>query len=169
VHDSDILPGSCLRKAFFSRLSDPYKLTNEDIDNFVSGESSEYALVQLANMGVSQYELLFEEELIARPDLITTKQKEDSSFGGPDSGKTSISSDIIVEFKNTKSLERLTLDSSRFRSYLRQPLYYLIISNYDAGILCIRYSNNRNLNWIKSDSTGDYYFSPKNNPGGRNG
>ncbi|WP_148687032.1 hypothetical protein [Candidatus Nitrosocosmicus hydrocola] len=169
VHVSDILPGSCLRKAFFSRVSDTYKLTGEDIDNFVRGESSEYALVQLANMGVSQYELLFEEELIARPDLITMKQKEDSSSSGPDSERTSVSSEIIVEFKDTKSLERLTPNSSRFRSYLRQLLYYLVISNYDTGILCIRYSNNRNLIWIKSDSAGDYYFSPKNNLGEKNG
>ena len=72
-------------------------------------------------------------------------------------------SEIIVEFKDTKSFERLKPDNKRFKSYLRQLLYYLVISGYDTGILCIRYANNRIMVWIKRDSQGDYYFSPKTN------
>ncbi len=71
IHVSDILSGSCLRKAFFARTVNDYELTVEDVDNFVRGESSEYVLVGLADIGISQMELLFEGNLIARPDLMT--------------------------------------------------------------------------------------------------
>ncbi len=42
---------------------------------------------------------------------------------------------IIVEFKDTKSFEGLKPDSKRFKSYNRQLLYYLVISEYDADTL----------------------------------
>ena len=41
IHVSDILSGSCIRKAFYARTIKDYELTVEDIDNFVRGESSE--------------------------------------------------------------------------------------------------------------------------------
>ena len=66
-----------------------------------------------------------------------------------------------LNLKDTKTFERLIPDSKRFKSYLRQLLYYLVISEYDTGILCIRYANNRRMVWIKRDSSGDYFFSPK--------
>jgi hypothetical protein len=69
-----IYSGSCLRKAFYARTVKDYELTVEDIDNFVRGESSEYVLVRLADVGISQMELLFEDDLIARPDLMTGSQ-----------------------------------------------------------------------------------------------
>jgi hypothetical protein len=47
------------------------EVTVHDIDNFVGGESPEYILVGLAYIGQSQMELLFEDDLIARPDLMT--------------------------------------------------------------------------------------------------
>ena len=161
IHVSDILPGSCLRKAYFARMTDDYILTDDDVDNFVRGEASEHALVNLANLGVSQFELFFENDLVARPDLMTSNSVQTMNQNNKTSVKDTLSSEIIVEFKDTKSMTRLTPESPRFRSYLRQLLYYLIISNFDTGILCIRYANNRNLKWIKSDSSGDYYFSPR--------
>ena len=36
IHVSDIISGSCLRKAFYARTVKDYELTVEDIDNFVS-------------------------------------------------------------------------------------------------------------------------------------
>ena len=100
-------------KPFFSRVSDTYNLTRGDIDNFVSGESSEYALVQLANIGVSQYELLFEDDLIPSPDLMTMKQKENSTFSAPDAGKTTFLQILWLNLR-IQSLERLTPDDPRF-------------------------------------------------------
>ena len=68
-----------------------------------------------------------------------------------------------LNLKIQRAFERLKPDDKRFKSYLRQLLYYLVISGYDTGILCIRYANNRKMVWIKRDSQGDYYFSPKTN------
>ena len=125
------------------------------------GESSEYVLVGLADIGISQMELLFEDNLIARPDLMTGGQSHRTESQDTVSTKKDNEAEIIVEFKDTKSFERLKPDNKRFKSYLRQLLYYLVISGYDTGILCIRYANNRKMVWIKRDSQGDYYFSPK--------
>ncbi len=163
IHVSDILSGSCLRKAFYARVVKEYDLTVEDIDNFVRGESSEYVLVGLADVGVTQKELLFEDNLIARPDLMTGSPSHKTEFQNKISTKKDDEAEIIVEFKDTKSFERLKPDNKRFKAYLRQLLYYLVISGYDTGILCIRYSNNRRLVWIKRDNKGDYFFSPKTN------
>ena len=163
IHVSDILSGSCLRKAFYARTVKDYELTVEDIDNFVRGESSEYVLVGLADIGISQMELLFEDNLIARPDLMTGGPSHRTESQDTVSTKKDNEAEIIVEFKDTKSFERLKPDNKRFKSYLRQLLYYLVISGYDTGILCIRYANNRKMVWIKRDSQGDYYFSPKTN------
>lgn len=161
IHVSDILFGSCLRKTFYARTVKDYELTVEDIDNFVKGESSEYVLVRLADVGISQMELLFEDDLIARPDLITGSQSHRTESQDAVSTKKVNEAEIIVEFKDTKSFERLKPDNKRFKSYLRQLLYYLVIAEYDTGILCIHYANNRRMVWIKRDSGGDYLFSPK--------
>ncbi len=146
IHVSDIIVGSCLRKAYYNRIVEDYEFTDEDIDNFVRGESSEHALVGLADIGVGQLELDFDNGLLmARPDLYSDEKK------------------IIVEFKDTKTFERLTPDNPKFKGYLRQLLYYLTISGLETGVLCIRYASNRKLQWIKRDEQGDYYFSPRIN------
>jgi hypothetical protein len=69
--------------------------------------------------------------------------------------------EFIVEFKDTMSFEKLKPDSKRFKSYLRQILYYLVISGYDTRILHIRSANYKRMVWIKRDSRGDYYVSPR--------
>jgi hypothetical protein len=55
----------------YARTVKDYKLTVEDVDYFVRGESSEYLLVGLAGIGISQNEYLFECDLIARSDLMS--------------------------------------------------------------------------------------------------
>ena len=88
-------------------------------------------------------------------------QSHRTKFQDAVSTKKTNEAEIIVKFKDTKSFERLKPDSKRFKSYLRQLSYYLVISKYDTGILCIRHANNRRMVWIKRDSGGDYFFSPK--------
>jgi hypothetical protein len=163
IHVSDILWGSCLRKAYYARVIKDFEFTDDDIDNFVRGESSEHVLVDLADIGVGQHELFFEDDLIARPDLLSV------SPSGSNGQQQQRPKNLIVEFKDTKSFERLTPDNPKFKGYLRQLLYYLIISGFDAGVLCIRYASNRKLQWIKRDEKGDYFFSPLvNNETGEN-
>jgi hypothetical protein len=101
----------------------------------VRGWSSEYVLVRLADIGKSQMELLFEDDLIARPDLMTGSHFHRMKFHGAVSTKKAHVAKIIVEFKDTKSFERLKPDSKGFKSYNRQLLYYLVISEYDAHTL----------------------------------
>jgi hypothetical protein len=124
VHVSDIIPTTCIRKQYYSRkFPDEESLSNETVHHFVRGESSEFVITQLANMGVAQ------------------------------------AGDTVVELKDTINGKRLDFYDQTFRSYLRQLLYYLIMTGIEKGILSIRY-NIKELKWVKSDSQGDYFFRP---------
>lgn len=144
IHVSDILPSSCIRKQYYSRIyphEDP--ISDESIHHFVRGESSEFAITQLAKTGVAQAELQMD-DIVAHPDIMdNTSQK------------------VIIELKDTVAGKRLDINDYTFRSYLRQLLYYLIMTGNEKGIISIRY-NIRELRLIKKDETGEYFFRPNN-------
>lgn len=141
VHVSDILPTNCIRKSYFSRkFPDLDKITNESVQHFIRGESSEFIITNLANMGVAQANLEMD-GLIAHPDIMNT--------------------DVIIELKDTMNTKRLDITDHKFRSYLRQLLYYMVITGIEKGIISIKY-NLKELKWIKSDPEGDYFFRPRN-------
>ncbi|MDW0308679.1 MAG: hypothetical protein QN543_08735 [Nitrososphaeraceae archaeon] len=150
IHVSDILPSSCLRKQYYSRTyPDEDPITDESIHHFVRGESSEFAITQLARIGVAQAELRMD-EIVAHPDIM------DNANGNK----------VIIELKDTTSGKRLDINDYTFRSYLRQLLYYLIMTGIEKGVLSIRY-NIRELRLLKKDESGEYFFRPNNskNPG----
>jgi len=142
IHVSDILPSSCIRKQYYSRIyphEDP--ISDESIHHFVRGESSEFAITQLAKIGVAQVELQMD-DIVAHPDIMdNTSQK------------------VIIELKDTVAGKRLDINDYTFRSYLRQLLYYLIMTGIENGIISIRY-NIREMRLIKKDETGEYFFRP---------
>jgi len=142
IHVSDILPSSCIRKQYYSRIyphEDP--ISDESIHHFVRGESSEFAITQLAKIGVAQAELQMD-DIVAHPDIMdNTSQK------------------VIIELKDTVAGKRLDINDYTFRSYLRQLLYYLIMTGIENGIISIRY-NIREMRLIKKDETGEYFFRP---------
>jgi hypothetical protein len=141
VHVSDIIPSTCIRKQYYSRKYPALDIiTNETVQHFVRGEASEFVITNLADLGVSQSEIEIE-GLIGRPDIMN--------------------SNIIVELKDTMSNNRLNVTDDKFKSYLRQLLYYLVITGIERGIISIKY-NTKELKWIKSDSQGDYFFRPFN-------
>lgn len=150
IHVSDMLPSSCLRKQYYSRTyPDEDPITDESIHHFVRGESSEFAITQLARIGVAQAELRMD-EIVAHPDIM------DNANGNK----------VIIELKDTTSGKRLDINDYTFRSYLRQLLYYLIMTGIEKGVLSIRY-NIRELRLLKKDESGEYFFRPNNskNPG----
>jgi len=142
IHVSDILPSSCIRKQYYSRIyphEDP--ISDESIHHFVRGESSEFAITQLAKIGVAQAELQMD-DIVAHPDIMdNTSQK------------------VIIELKDTVAGKRLDINDYTFRSYLRQLLYYLIMTGIENGIISIRY-NIREMRLINKDETGEYFFRP---------
>jgi hypothetical protein len=142
VHVSDIIPTTCIRKQYYSRKHpemDP--ISNDSVHNFIRGEASEFVITNLANIGIAQPDIE-SDGIIAHPDVM-------------------ISEEVIVELKDTLSGKRLDITDEKFRSYLRQLLYYLVITDIEKGILSIRY-NCKEFRWIRSDSEGDYYFKPRN-------
>ena len=139
VHVSDIIPSSCIRKQYYSRkFPEIDTISDESIYHFIRGESSEFVITQLANIGVSQANLKFD-GILAHPDIM--------------------SDDSVVELKDTLNFNRLNIADEKFRSYLRQLLYYLVITGVERGVISIRY-NTKELRWIKSDSKGDYFLRP---------
>jgi len=146
VHVSDILPSTCIRKQYYGRkFPDLEPLSDESIHHFIRGEASEFVITDLANMGVAQADLELD-GLIAHPDILDR--------------------DVIVELKDTQSTRRLDITDQRFKSYLRQLLYYMTITGIEKGIVSIRYGN-REMRWIKSDEKGDYFFRPFDGKGPR--
>jgi hypothetical protein len=140
VHVSDIIPTACIRKQFYSRKFPDSDLSNESVHHFVRGESSEFVITQLANMGIAQADIEMD-GILAHPDILSGNR------------------DAIVELKDTVNGKRLDFYDYAFRSYLRQLLYYLVMTDIEKGIISIRY-NIKELKWIKSDSQGDYFFRP---------
>jgi CRISPR/Cas system-associated exonuclease Cas4 (RecB family) len=148
VHVSDIIPTTCIRKQYYSRKFpelDP--LSNESVHHFVRGESSEFVITELASLGVAQATIEMD-GIVAHPDIMNEVEDEVE--------------DVIVELKDTVHGKRLDITDDTFRAYLRQLLYYLVMTGIEKGIISIRY-NIRELRWIKSDSEGnDYFFRPFN-------
>jgi hypothetical protein len=141
VHVSDIIPTTCIRKQYYSRkFPDMESFSNETVHHFVRGESSEFVITQLASMGVAQANIEMD-GIVAHPDIMTGSR------------------DTIVELKDTINGKRLDFYDQTFRSYLRQLLYYLVMTHIEKGIISIRY-NIKELRWFKSDSKGDYFFRP---------
>src|ERR671910_742128 len=141
VHVSDILPTTCIRKQYYSRkFPDEDSISNEMVHHFIRGESSEFVITQLANMGVAQADIEMD-GIVAHPDIMTGN------------------GDTIIELKDTVSGKRLDFYDDTFRAYLRQLLYYLVMTGIEKGIISIRY-NIKELKWIKSDTKGDYFFRP---------
>lgn len=140
IHVSDILPSTCIRKQYYSRLLPEMDIMSEEsLHHFIRGEASEFAISELANSGVSQANIEFE-GLVAHPDIMNEGQ--------------------IVELKDTLSGKRLDITDSKFISYLRQLLYYLVITGIENGVISIRYSN-KEFGWVGSDEKGDRYLRPK--------
>ena len=143
VHVSDIIPTTCIRKQYYSRkFPDMDPLSNESIHHFVRGESSEFVITQLSDIGVAQADIEMD-GILAHPDIMSDEK------------------DVIVELKDTVNGRRLDFYDSTFRSYLRQLLYYMVMTGIEKGIISIRY-NIKELRWVKSDSEGDYFFRPFN-------
>lgn len=146
IHVSDILPSTCIRKQYYSRVyPEKDQISEETLNHFIRGEASEFAISQLANIGISQADLDFE-GLVAHPDIMGENQ--------------------IVELKDTVSGKRLDITDQTFKSYLRQLLYYLVITGIENGIISIRYSA-KELRWNRTDNYGEHYLRPKDarNPG----
>ena len=143
VHVSDIIPTTCIRKQYYSRkFPDMDPLSNESVQHFVRGESSEFVITQLADLGIAQADIEMD-GILAHPDIMSDEKG------------------VIVELKDTVNGRRLNFYDSTFRSYLRQLLYYMVMTGIEKGIISIRY-NIKELRWIKSDSEGDYFFRPFN-------
>ena len=109
IHVSDILPSTCLRKQYYSRIfPEKDQIDEQTLNHFIRGEASEYAISQLANMGVSQVDLDFE-GLVAHPDIMNEHQ--------------------IVELKDTVSGKRFDITDQIFKCFHR--IRAILASRYD--------------------------------------
>lgn len=146
VHVSDLLDSSCLRKQYYYRKY-PRKnlITDDQLFSFVRGEASEFVITKLANIGAAQVRIELD-GIIARPDILRHGKE------------LSVDDFLVVELKDSASVgRRLDFNDFKFKSYLQQLLYYLVITGIERGVLCITYSTYE-TEWIKRDDLGDHYL-----------
>lgn len=166
IHVSDILPSGCMRKQYYSRkIGEP--LTNESVHHFVRGEASEHIITKLANIGTAQVPIEMD-GIVGHPDLMIShcdqQQQKQLQQNQNQNQDTVVEEPVIIELKDTVSGKRLDFNDDLFRGYLRQLLYYLVMSEIEFGIISIRY-NAKELVWIKRDNEGDHYLRPHDGKG----
>lgn len=151
IHVSDIIAASsCLRKQYYGRkYPEKDALSDDTVYSFVRGESSEHIITELTNMGVAQVKIEWE-GIIARPDILRKGAEIlPENF-------------LIVELKDNATIgKRLEPSDFTFKGYLNQLLYYLVITDVENGILCIKYSTPE-LIWYQRTQDGDHYIKPFN-------
>ncbi len=121
---------------------------NEPIDfidiwtamNFIRGLVSEYALTKVLKTEIDpQKDLDFEEKIVAHPDGVTKDNK------------------TIIEMKNSNSYEALAFGDDALYSYMRQTVYYMIMSGIEVGHIIMIYGLPLHLKWTHSDKGIPYY------------
>lgn len=149
VHVSDIISSSCIRKQYYTRKTGTEILSDDTVYSFVRGESSERIITELADLGVSQVKIE-DHGIIGRPDIL----RKNANIS-PDSF-------LVVELKDNAIIgRRLEPSDFSFKGYLHQLLYYLVLTDIENGILCIKYSIPE-LVWYKRDREGDHYVKSFN-------
>src|ERR671925_121047 len=99
IHVSDIIPTTCIRKQYYSRkFPDMDPISNESVHHFVRGESSEFVITQLADLGVAQADIEMD-GIVAHPDIMSFEER------------------VIIELKDTVTGRRLTYYDDVFRAY----------------------------------------------------
>jgi hypothetical protein len=74
VHVSDIIPTTCIRKQYYSRkFPEMDALSNESVHHFVRGESSEFVITQLADLGVARADVEMD-GIFVHPDIMSRKE-----------------------------------------------------------------------------------------------
>lgn len=122
IHGSDLL--WCLRKSYYQKM-EPRVLTEEEIFKFFKGNVSEHIITEMVYPG-SEYKKQNRIEglgIISHPDIM--------------------SSDIIIELKQTDKFKEVDPDDKSFNSfisYCTQILYYMCITNIKRGKIIINHS-----------------------------
>lgn len=142
VHVSDLTSG-CIRKAWFRR-----KYPNNDVIeidtalHFLRGISSQYALTQLLKLDRIEVPIASKDgEIVGHVDAIIRDGNKD----------------CIIEMKSTNSMAHFDLDHHTFREYLRQVLYYLVLSDLEKAYLVIKYEQHEQR-FFKRDKEGNMHY-----------
>lgn len=141
THVSDILPPpTCIRRAFYGRMHpEENEITIDSVNHFLRGQSTEFAITKLADAGVAQLDVTFSDTVKGHPDIANEN--------------------TIYELKDTTSLDRLSFNDHNFRSYLRQLLYYMVMTKKEKGIISIKY-NTPQLIFQRRVADGELYLKP---------
>lgn len=141
THVSDILPPpTCIRRAYYGRMyPEENEINIDSVNHFLRGQATEFAITKLADAGVAQLDVTFSNTVKGHPDIANDQ--------------------TIYELKDTTSLDRLSFDDHQFRSYLRQLLYYMIMTKREKGIISIKY-NTPQLIFQRRTAEGELYLKP---------
>jgi hypothetical protein len=153
VHVSDLVPSSCIRKHYYERkFTTKSVFSDDDVFRFIRGESSERVITELADVGAAQVKIM-RDGITARPDILRR------------GGTVTANDYLVIELKDNATLgKRLEPSDEVFTGYLHQLLYYLVMTDIENGILCIKYSVPE-LIWYLRDGEVDHYLRPSSGKG----
>lgn len=114
----------CARKSWIPYIFPSANLVNVyDMGNFMRGLGIEHAVVKVLNHmfkdGEFQMDILFD-DITGHPDFVAATN--------------------VFEIKSTNSTTPLDLDSYKITSYVRQVVYYMLLTNMTEGKIVINYS-----------------------------
>lgn len=165
VHVSDLSGSWCMRKGLMQRThSHLYYLTEEDLNNFTRGKTSELAISDRLKKTMDSQKEVYFEEIMGRPDLVKKDNtvilelKDTNSF-------VTVSpfndDDIADAYQKAYKMLGSTLDvkptnSKRkkynsFPGYLTQLVTYMVIMNVEKGAVVIRHNNHKFIMKLKKE------------------
>lgn len=140
VHIGDIT--YCARKAWI-----PYifplrnKLDIYEVDNFDRGLGTEYSIVKILDYRYSEKDTDFQMEI-----------QFDGITGHPD---FTVKDEVVFELKSTNTIDKLNLKSDNIKSYVRQVVYYMLLTGIETGRILIKYNLPFHMKYIRNQKRED--------------
>jgi hypothetical protein len=155
IHVSDLL--SCLRRSYYGRkMPEINDTTTESHISFLKGEGSERIMSEVLKvpMGIEQATIEMD-GIIAHPDILKRNSIDNNN---KDDNKEE--DGFIVELKDSIGWKRLKPSLTgdvTFSQYVRQVLYYMVMTSIEKGLLVVKY-NESELEFIQRSDAGDLYL-----------
>jgi hypothetical protein len=166
IHVSDLL--SCLRKSYYGRkMPEIDDTTTESHINFLKGEGSERIMSEVLKVPLGIEQATIEMDgILAHPDILKRNSNSSSNDDKDKDDKDNNDNNkddndgFIVELKDSVGWKRLKPSLTEdivFSQYVRQVLYYMVMTSIEKGLLVVKY-NESELEFIQRSDAGDLYL-----------
>lgn len=142
VHVSDITSG-CIRKAWFRRkYPDDDTIDINTALHFLRGIAYQHALTLLLQLDSTE---------------VPVESKDNELVGHIDAIIVEAGKECVVEMKSTNTIAHFDINHTTFKEYLRQALYYLVLSGLEKAYIIIKYEQ-QEQRFYKIDKHGYKHY-----------